>query len=189
MCAMSMLRDRLGFALVLCVITLVAGRAMAQDGTEETTGGVAPNSTVPPLTPTTPPPAPPATLVPPAFESPAATLETFTKAMNAEAPDYERALETMDLSEVSEEAGQGVAISLLRCLNRIELIDFENDPTLLSKLDLEKPMHRTDTSFTFFPRVKSRYGSERRQHERAVEAAELTTVMGPWLPSTVSTQF
>jgi MscS family membrane protein len=111
----------------LVVLALVAAPAWGQDG-----------GTLP-LPGTTPPPeaaetdAAPAG-VPKELASPAAVLQAFVEAMHGADPDFESAGQCMDLgsSTVLNEAAAGLALKLYKCLNRIEVIDFQHDPTIVA---------------------------------------------------------
>ncbi|NNM27159.1 MAG: mechanosensitive ion channel family protein [Phycisphaerales bacterium] len=98
---------------------------------------------------TTPPADPPAVApeVPEGLRSPAATLRTFLAAMNAE--ERGRAAECLDLSLVEKDGAADRAQDLYRCLNRIEFLDFEGDPTLLSATEDTIGDRRI---WTYFPR-------------------------------------
>ncbi|MHC4082739.1 MAG: mechanosensitive ion channel family protein, partial [Planctomycetota bacterium] len=93
--------------------------------------------------------------VPAAFNSPAATLQTFLEAMG-EPPDDARAVECMDLSRVGEDAGRDEAIKLWGILNRIEEVRYWQHPSARNLADFQQhgtPFRGlTDGQYVFFPR-------------------------------------
>jgi MscS family membrane protein len=93
--------------------------------------------------------------VSPAFASPAATLRTFLEALG-EPPDYERAVECMDLSLVGEDAGRDEAIKLWGIFNRIEEVAYWQHPSARNIRDFRErgtPFRGLgDDEYVFFPR-------------------------------------
>ncbi|MHC5003417.1 MAG: mechanosensitive ion channel family protein [Planctomycetota bacterium] len=157
-------------ALALAVLALVAAPAGAQDD--------------PPPAGETSAEAPAARV---AFASPLALLRTFLVAMDQETPDFERAAECLDLSEVPREAASSLAFKLYKCMNRVEWVDLEGDDSIP---DAEALGYDPIDTWTFFPRQgqvrpawDARWRVERRQYGRAEELAGSGTIVIDRQPS------
>jgi MscS family membrane protein len=137
------------------LLVLAAGLGAAPDAIAQD-AGPAPQAAGPAEAVATPAPqAGEARPVPAAFASPAATLRTFLEALG-EPPDYERAVECMDLSLVGEDAGRDAAIKLWGIFNRIEEVVYWQHPSARTLRDFRErgtPFRGlSDDEYVFFPR-------------------------------------
>ena len=98
--------------------------------------------------------APPAPVAPKAFDSPAATIRTFITAMSE--GDTKRAVECLDLSLVEVDGAADRAQELYRCINRIEVVQFDFLEDIAGSAIIGQA-----AEWTFFPRDQE--GSQRLQ--------------------------
>lgn len=112
----------------LLLLVLLAAPVRAQDGAGSDGTGAAPPISA-------------------RLSSPAATLQTFLEAMNAQPPDFEAAIDCLDLGGALREAGEQRVIKLLGILNRIEVVRIDEHPDAQAVAGDAAP-----TSYLFFPR-------------------------------------
>ena len=124
-------------------------------------------------TPTAPPETPAETpepvVAPAGLESPADTFETFIVAMSS--GDVARAIECLDLADVTRDGAEYCADAIYRCINRLQLVDF-GDPMWF---DLGVDSIGDRTAWTYFPLDQDAgrplWLDERQRFERVQRAA------------------
>ncbi len=156
---------RTGFALIAAILWAIAPATALAAAQANGQGAQSPEQT------------PPSVVVVEARNSPKATLRTFVTAM---APDPTspppEALACMDTSGVASEQVQELATYLKRIVDRIELIDFENDSTLPDANDLvEQPV----AEWTFFPRQLAPQDWSRDQRTDRLARARAIEALAP----------
>jgi small-conductance mechanosensitive channel len=117
------------------------------------------------------------------YASPKATLRTFIEAMfNG---DLARGAQCMDLTGIAPEKHEDLASYLYQCLNRIELLLPEEDPSIPGASELRRnPRLRDATTWIYFPRdtgdIDRRNGEDFREWQNRRERhAQIADVVGP----------
>lgn len=105
------------------------------------------------------PPAP----VPLEFNSPAATLHTFLKAME-DPPDYQKAIACLDLGSSSKDTARDDALKLSGILNRITEVRSWHHPTA-ADLDSGRPFGMTSEGYVLFPRYPNQVNADTGDHK------------------------